>query len=313
MSKLQVVKELHSDARRNFPRRKFIIRGIDETFQADLVEMIPYASKNQNFKYILTVIDVFSKFAWAFPIKNKTGIEVTKAMENIFKKDHRIPKNMQTDLGKEFYNKNFSDLMKNYKINHYSTYSAKKAAIVERFNRTLKRKMWMQFNLQGTYRWLKMLPTLIDEYNGSKHRTIKMKPIDVNERNEQHLLDTVYNTKIIVPFIKRRKGNKFEKSDWVRISKYKSVFEKGYEPNWTTEVFQIRKIQKTYPITYLLKDHTGEEIAGAFYAHELLKTKHPDIYLVEKIIKYRGNRIYVKWLGFDAKFNSWIDKKDLVK
>lgn len=312
MTKLQVVKELHSDARKNFPRRNISVRGIDETFQADLVEMIPYANQNRNFKYILTVIDVFSKYAWAIPIKNKTGLEVTRAMKKIFETDHRIPKNMQTDLGKEFYNVNFGNLMKAYKINHYSTYSTKKAAIVERFNRTLKRKMWMQFSLQGSHRWLKILPNLVDEYNNTKHRTIKMKPVEVCKGDDQRLLNTAYNRKVIVPFNKKKKTPKFKEDDWVRISKYKNAFEKGYEPNWTTEVFQISRVQQTHPITYLLKDHTGEHISGAFYEYELLKTKHPDIFLVEKIIKKSGNRVYVKWLGFDSKFNSWINSKDLL-
>lgn len=152
----QVVEELHKPARRNYTRRAVDIRDIDETWQADLVEMIPYAQENKSFKYMLTVIDVFSKYAWAVPIKQKAGKDVTVAMLSILKQG-RVPKNLQTDRGKEFYNKEFENLMKRYNINLYSTYSNLKASICERFNRTLKTKMWKLFSLNGNHQWLKIL------------------------------------------------------------------------------------------------------------------------------------------------------------
>lgn len=311
MSKAQVVSELHADARKNFPRRKTQMRGINDTLQIDLVEMIPYAKQNKNYKYILTVIDTFSKFAWAFPIKNKTGIEVTKAMKNVFiATASNLPKNVHSDLGKEFYNKNFKTLMDQHKVNHYSTYSTKKAAIVERFNRTLKHKMWMRFSLQGSYKWLPILQSLVDEYNNSWHRTIKMKPVDVNKTNGQQLLNTVYKNEYVM---NAKASEKFKVNDSVRISKYKSIFEKGYTPNWSTEIFTIYKIQRnTQPITYLIKDYENNEIKGAFYAYELQKVKDPNVYLVERILKRSGNKVKVKWLGFNSNHNSWIDKDEIL-
>lgn len=134
MSKRQLVEELHKPARRNFKRRRVIIKGIDDLWQADLVEMIPYATVNKNYKYLLTVIDCFSKYAWALPIKSKTGVDVTNAMHNILSQG-RCPKNLQTDDGKEFFNSNFQNLMKRKSINHYSTYSVMKASICERFSK----------------------------------------------------------------------------------------------------------------------------------------------------------------------------------
>lgn len=309
MSKEQVVAELHRSARRHFSRRKTIIRGLNETFQADLVEMIPYAAVNRNFKYILTVIDIFSKYAWAVPIKTKTAENVTKAMQTIFNSSKRIPKNMHTDQGKEFFNKHFGNLMEKHGINHYSTYSTKKAAIVERFNRTLKNKMWKMFSLEGSYNWLTSLPKLVAEYNRTKHRTIRMRPIDVNEQNEQRLLKTIYNIDIHVNGTKRKK---FKVNDYVRISKYKSDFGKGYTPNWTSEIFQIYRVQGTSPETYLLKDYEGNPIKGGFYGYEIQKVKHPNVYLVEKILQRNGNKVYVKWLGFDERHNSWIDANKLL-
>jgi hypothetical protein len=227
-------------------------------------------------------------------------------MLSIFITSKRYPKNLQTDNGKEFYNKMFSDLMRKYKINHYSTFSSLKASIIERFNRTLKEKMWREFSLNGSYKWVNLLETLTYQYNNSKHRTIKMKPSEVNKQNASKLMSTVYNR------IKITHTPKFKTGDFVRISKFKHLFEKGYTPNWTTEVFKIRKVQLTNPVTYLLEDFQGSQIQGGFYKHELLKTKFNNVYLVEKIIKRRGDKVFVKWLGFPNKFNSYINKADLL-
>lgn len=309
MSKVDLVNELHRGARKNFIRRTTVMRGINDTLQADLVEMIPYISKNRNMKYILTAINVFSKKAYARPLKNKSGPEVTKAMKSILDSLNHPIKNIHVERGKEFYNEPMKKMLHQQKINLYSTFSIMKAAIVERFNRTLKNKMWRLFSLRGSYKWLDILPKLIAEYNNTKHRTIKMKPNEVNERNEQHILDSVYNRKLIVP---AKSKPKFKIGDLVRLSKYKHLFEKGYTPNWTMEVFRITKVQRTFPFTYLIQDLKGEDVKGCIYEQELQSTKYPDLYLVEKIIRRKGNKVLVKWLGFDSSENSWIHKNDMM-
>ena len=126
--------------------------------------MIPYSDENKGFRYLLTVIDIFSKFAWAIPVKSKTGKDVTTAMTSILKHG-RVPENLQTDQGKEFYNSNFKKLMEKHKINLYSSHSNLHASIIERFNRTLKNAMWLEFSKQGSYKWLEILPKLVDNYN----------------------------------------------------------------------------------------------------------------------------------------------------
>lgn len=304
-AKAALVDELHRSARRNYRRRRVDIRGIDETWQADLVDMSAYASKNSGHKFLLTVIDNFSKFAWAVPLKTKNGKDVTSAMKSVL--ESRIPKKLHVDQGKEFYNKEFQALMKKHNIQLYSTFSNLKASICERFNRTLKSKMWKQFSLRGTYKWIDILQDLILEYNTTKHRTIKMKPIDVTAANETKLLRTVYKPLQVRSTQKR----KFKVGDKVRVSKYKHIFEKGYTPNWTTEIFTISEIKNTQPPTYKLQDYQNQPIEGGFYEEELSKVKHPDIYLVEKILRRRGNQLYVKWLGFDSSHNSWINKTDM--
>ena len=181
-----------------------------------------------------------------------------------------------------------------------------KASVIERFNRTLKNDMWKMFTLNGNYKWNDMLPRLVSSYNACKHRTIGMRPIDVTPAVATRLVDTVYNhVKIAGPA-------KFKVGDSVRVSKYKTIFDKGYTPNWTTEVFKIAKVQQTNPVTYLLEDSRGESIDEGFYEYELHRAANPDVYLVEKVLRKRGNEVYVKWLGFDGSHNSWIHKDDII-
>lgn len=303
-AKKVVVNELHKPARINFPRRRVIVKGIDDLLQADLVEMIPYHKSNKGFKYILMVINVFSKFVWAFPIKKKTGEEVTAAMSKIIK--NFKPKNIQTDMGKEFYNKSFNTLMSENGINHYSTFSTLKSSVVERVNRTIKNLMWKEFSYQGNYKWLDLLPKIVAKYNNTKHSTTNYKPVEVNKRNEKEILRNVYTFhKVIDPH-----NPKFKLGDMVRISKYRHVFHKGYFPNWSNEIFQIAKVQTTSPRTYILQDENKELIKGGFYEAELQKVQYRDVYLIEKVLRKKGNKLYVKWLGMDK--NSWINKSDLT-
>lgn len=306
--KIQLVEELHKPARKNFPRRHTIIKGIDDLWQMDLGQLDRYAKINRNFKYILTVIDCFSKYVWAKPLKTKSGEEVTRAFESILKESGRQPTHIQSDQGKEFFNVHFRKLMQKYKINHYNTFSRMKAAIVERVIRTIKERLFKYFSLNGTFKWIDILPEIIENYNGRKHRTINMRPRDVNESNESDVRKFAYNhLKIAAP-------RKFEVGQIVRISKEKHVFKKGYTPNWTTELFKIVKIRITNPTTYILEDMNGSPIAGTFYDYELQKTANPDIYLVERITgrrKFKGkSQVKVRWLGLDEE--TWIDAKDIV-
>lgn len=309
MAKREIVNEIHRAARRNFVRRSYEMRGIDDTFQADLIEMIPHSKDNKGYKYILSVIDIFSKYGWAIPLKNKSGMEVTNAMKKIFVLDHRVPRNIQTDNGKEFYNKYFSELMLRNNINHYSTFSKLKASIAERFNRTILTKLYKHFHFIGSYKWINSIQKIIDTYNNSKHRTIKMKPIEVNTKNEKEILATIYQKNSTF----NEETAKFIIGDHVRISKHKTIFEKGYTPNWSTEIFIVEKILQTNPITYILKDMNNQKIQGLFYNYEMQKTKHANNYLVEKILKKKGNKVLVKWLGFNKEHNSWIKSSELIE
>lgn len=305
MSKIkeQVVQELHRLARKKFPRRRFIIKGFDETWQADLADFSFFARENKGYKFMLVVIDIYSKYLWIEPLKDKSGINVTIAMKTILEKDKRTPDNLQTDAGKEFYNKEFKNLMLKFKINHYSTFSVMKAAIAERVIRTIKERVYRMFSLKGKYVWYDNIQEITQQYNQTKHSTIKRRPCDINKHTS---LAHVYSN------IKICGKRKYKIGDIVRISKHKTVFEKGYTPNWTTELFKISHIKITNPSTYMLEDMQGVPIKGSFYDLELQEAKHPDVYFVEKILRRKGSKVFVKWLGFDSSHNSWIDKKNSV-
>ena len=128
-----------------------------------------------------------------------------------------------------------------------------------------------------------------------------MKPIDVND-----------NTYINIDKETNNKDPKFKVGDRVRTSKYKNIFAKGYTPNLSEEVFVIKKVKNTVPWTYVINDLSDDEITGTFYKKELQKTSQEE-FRIEKIIKRKGDKMYVKWKGYDNLFNSWIDKKYLTK
>lgn len=304
---------LHKPARKNYKTQRVFVHDIDEQWQSDLVEMIPYAQENNNFKYLLTVIDCFSKYGWIIPLKNKTGEETTKAFENLFKV--RKPQKIQTDNGKEYYNSKLSKLFKDMNINHFSTTSDKKASICERFNRTIKEKMWKIFTQNNNHKWIDILDKLTENYNNSLHRSIKMTPIEGSKKENRDIVDKNLFPKTEGSSCKLKPN--FKVGDIVRITRYKKIFDKGYLPNWTTEKFVVDKVFKTDPITYEIKDMAGELITGKFYKEELtLFDSQNNLYKVEKILKRRTHNgikeVFVKWYGYPEKFNSWISEQNFV-
>ena len=147
---------------RNFTRRRIIVNHVDEIWAADLVDMHQFSKWNKGYKYILMVIDVFSKYGWIVPLKDKKGETVMIAFQMIFK-EGRIPKYIWVDKGKEFYNKHLKDLLKKHSVQMYSTENEEKSCVVERWNRTIKTKVWKQFTIQGNTQYLDMLPKLLKE------------------------------------------------------------------------------------------------------------------------------------------------------
>ena len=183
----------------------------------------------------------------------------------------------------------------------YSTHNEGKSVVAERFIRTLKNKIYKHMTAISKNVYYNVLDDIVKIYNNTYHKTIKMKPIDVGDDSFPE-----YNEE------SNEKNPKFKVGDHVRISKYKNIFPKPYAPNWSEEIFVVKKIKNTVPWTYVISDLNGEEIVGSFYEKQLQKTDQKE-FRIEKVIKKKGNKLYVKWRGYDNSFNSWIDKKDLIK
>ena len=280
---------------------------------ADLVEMQEWSRQNKGYRYMLNVIDVFSKYAWSIPLKDKKGETVTEAFQLIVKNSKRIPKFLWLDKGREFYNKNMDEWLKENNITKYSTYGPHKSAVVERFNRTLKENMWKRFTAKNTRNWIDMADRLIGEYNNRFHSTIGMSPSQASQ--EKNYLEAVENTLSKTNYNANKKPS-MKVGDKVRISRNKGIFEKGYLPNWSEEVYIVHKIKLTNPVTYILKDAAGEILQGGFYEDELQKTTQ-ELYRIQKVIRKKKidgvEHALVKWSGYSDKFNEWIPVKNLEK
>ena len=297
-----LAEELHKPVKQKFNKRRVMVNGIDKIWAADLADMKAFEKDNDGYTFLLLVIDIFSKYGWIVPLKNKKGVNVAKALENIFQE--RKPGKLWTDKGAEFYNKDVKKL-----LDIYSTENEEKSSIVERWIRTMKEKMWKYFTDNNTYRYIDILPDLVEDYNNTVHTSIKMTPIEASKKkNELTVWRNLYPDRYKTHNLRTPK---FSVGDEVRITKKKKVFEKGYTTKWTEEMFTIKKIQNTNPITYKLEDLQGEEIKGSFYEQELQKTDQ-QIYRIEKIIKKEKGKSLVKWKGYSDKFNSWVDNKDLI-
>jgi len=309
----EISKELHKPVIKKFVRRKVIVRRVDEIWAVDIVDMQKFADDNDGYKYILDVIDCFSKYAWAVPLKNKTTHTTLEALKKIIKDSGRKPEKIWSDAGGEFVSKEVKKWLDENNITLYHTYSENKSSIVERFNRTLKNRMWVMFTENQDHRYIDDLQTLIKNYNNSIHRTIGMTPTQASLKARQ---EKVYHNIYKNVELRTNKKPKFKVGDKVRISITKGTFKKGYEHGWSFEVFKISKVIDSNPITYNLVDLEEEPITGSFYEQELQKTSKDNVYIIEKKIKSRikngKKEFYVKWYGFDDSHNSWIKEEDIT-
>ena len=277
------------------------MNGIDKIWAADLVDMQAFSKFNPGIKYLLAVIDVFSKYGWLIPLKDKTGKSVASALKTIFME--RQPKKMWVDISKEFYNENVKSL-----VELYSTENEEKSSVVERWIRTMKERMWKYFTDNNTNHYADILPDLVKGYKNTRHSSIKMTLVEASKKkNELTVWRTLYPDHLEIRDI----NPEFSVGDKVRISKKKKTFEKGYTTRWTEEIFTIVEVKRTSPVTYKIADLNEEEIKGSFYEPELQKTSQ-QLFRIEKVIKRGKKKSLVKWKGYSDDFNSWVDNKDIV-
>ena len=300
--------ELNKPTINKFERQKVIVNHINEIHSTDLVDMTQYSKINKNYKYIFTNIDIFSKVAYAYPIKSKKIQDIKPCFEKIFEKNK--PKFIWSDKEPAFFSKEMQQFFKNNNVKIYHTNSHLKAVIIERFNRSLRELMMKHFTKNNNTVWYNILPKLIKIYNNRYHSTIKMKPIEVNKSNEKYIKENEYT------YNKTTKIPKFKIGDLVRISlKTRKIFDKpSANIKWSEELFKIHSINKSNVITYKIKDMNNEIIDGIFYQQELQKSKNTsEVYIIEKIIRKNKNKYLINWRNYSNDFDSWIDKDDIVK
>ena len=205
----------------------------------------------------------------------------------------RKPNKVWLDPGSEFYNRSMKSWLEKNIIEVYSTHNEGQSVVAERFIRTLKIKIDKHMTAMSQNVYIDKLNDIINEYNNTYYRTIKMKPGDVKGN-------------AYIDFGKEinDKDTKFKVGDHVRISKYKNIFAKGYTPNWSEEVFVIKEVKNTVPWKYAISNCNVEKNIGRFYENELQKTNQEE-FRTEKVIRKKGNKLYVKYKGYD----NWIDKK----
>lgn len=257
---------LHKARRVRFQRNKFNLTNIGDFWQADLMDMQSLSRKNRGYKYILAVIDCFSKLGWCVPIKKKQPSEIISGFKIIFSKCSYKPRSLHTDKGREFVNKPFQAFLEHNNVKFYKASDpATKAAICERYIRTIKSLIYRYFTYTGTQRYCDILESLVALYNNRKHRSIGMAPINVNEKNILQVWRNLNKSSNIkrLPLLKC--------GDFVRLAKAKEIFAKGYKPVWTEEIFVIKKVIPHQQPVYKISDMEGDDLTGSFYEAELQK------------------------------------------
>ena len=196
--------------------------------------------------------------------------------QKILDNSSRKPNKIWVDKESEFYNSSFKKCLKDNDIEMYSTHNEGKSVVAERFIRTLKNKIYKHMTAVSKNVYIDKLDDIVNEYNNTYHRTIKMKPVDVKDNAYIDSMELLRSND---------KDPKFKVGDHVRISKYKNIFAKGYTPNWSEEVFVVSKIKNTVPWTYVINDLNGEEIIETFYEKELQKTNQQGFRIEKKLLK----------------------------
>lgn len=303
-----IAKEIHRPRRLRFPTRGVESRYPNQIWAIDIADMTgsdaDEAAASGGYRYLLVVVDVYSRFAAGAALKHKTAAETLDGFKGVCEDLDTHPELVWADQGKEFVNKQMGKFLEQIGAKLYHTYGQHKVAIAERFIRTIKGRIRLLQSERNTSDWVAQSAESFKAYNDKVHTTTKEKPRD-------RWVSAVTNLRSKASVKHRSGASRFKLGDRVRVSRLKGAFEKESDTNWTREVYTIARVKNTTPTTYVLSDHKGEVLQGTFYDQELQKTNTPeDLYLVEKVLKTRKRgghtEQFVKWLGYPDSANSWI-------
>ena len=299
---------LHRPVQHRFPRIRVVTQGKDDLWDADLADVSNVAKYNDGVRFLLVAIDVFTRYLWVVPLKDKTGDSVVSAFATIFE-EGRKPSSLRTDKGKEFTNGKVRQFLKKQGVNAFTAKNAEtKANYAERVIRTLKGVVYRHFTYNETYRYVDVLDNLVKAYNERPHSSLPdgLSPAGVKKEAivwKRMYVDTARQGRGRRPF-------KFNVGDKVRLTHVRRTFQRDHQEKWTEEVFVVaRRYKKDGIPQYQVKDWADDEVEGSFYERELqpvVKTDD-DLWKIEKILRRRKGRALVKWKGWPEKFNSWVD------
>ncbi|XP_062618357.1 uncharacterized protein LOC134279962 [Saccostrea cucullata] len=260
---------------------------------------------------LLCAIDVLSKYAWVVPLKQKTGKEMIRGLQEIFQQDGRRPVRIQSDQGKEFTNQEF---LQGFKSIHFFTTrnTDTKASIVERFQRTLKARMWGYLTRHKTRRYVEVVPDLVYAYNHTYHRSIQRTPVQVKPSNVLKVWKTLYgeSQKSL-----KKNPNLKQEIGCASVNPNALLKKDIYPTGLQNSLPFLKETPGRYPYVYRVQDYHGEELEGTFYEKELQQIiKKDDVYEVEEILGYKKRRVgkkiiqevKVRWKGYPPSFDSWI-------
>src|SRR5271170_3497781 len=307
---------LHKPVRKRFKRNVVLVHGIDEEFQADLCDVSMLAERNDGVNFLLTCIDVLSKYAWAIPLRNKSALSTLAGFEEIF--SERKPVKLQTDSGKEFENSTVRGFMVRVNVHHFFAYNPDiKCPVVERFNRTLKSRLWRYLTYKKSFRYIDVLQDIVHSYNNTHHTTVKMTPVEASKpENEKRTWQNAYGHTSVARYRPASRITfKYKLGDHVRISEERDVFRKGYKQGWSKEVYRVVKQSPRDPVVYRLQALDGEPVIGSFYEVELQRVPKPQRWEIEEVVNSRkkGPKIeyFVKFKNYPD--YQWLPASDIVE
>lgn len=306
----QLTYSLHKDRKYKFKRNRIIVLFKNFQWESDLIDWQAYANENDGMRFMLVVIDCFTKKAWLRPLRDKKPESVKSAFINIFETDNQVPHRLRTDKGKEFDCKTMHRFYEDFGIIFFtSTNSTIKCSIVERLNRTLKSRIFRMFTHQGNHRIIDNYQDFVDSYNNSYHRSIKMTPQEATNSDSATVFSNLYGGKSLRELLTPAERPKADVGDTVRIGYDPGIFDKSYHSTFTDQTAKVQKVTaKSLPM-YSLVDYRDKQIPRRFYGSEIQKVEEPK-YRIEKILRTRikngEKQYYIKWLNHPASDNSWI-------
>jgi transposase InsO family protein len=311
----------HREYKRPARYNPYYVHGRRQEVQADLVDMSVLARENRSVKFLLVLIDIFTKRLWVHALPNKRGGTVAAKLRAWLRLLRTKPKKLKTDRGLEFTNALVQHLLRQAGVEWEAATGTMKACFCERVNKSLQILIYKYLTENETLSYIDVLPQLVATYNKRGHRTLEgMSPLMAdkvaNEGRVQAILHQQYADRA-----GRRRTAKFRVGDMVRVKtqpKKVSSSARAYAEQFKGEYFRVVRINRTLPIPmyYLRSYDTGEIIKDGFYAEELQRQRG-DVYKIERVIRRRTRNgvreIYVKWLHFGPHWNEWIPESAVTR